>query len=195
MLQTIIQLNFLVMTNSILVHLATGFEEIEAITIIDVLRRANLNVTTVSITGELKVTGAHQIPILADLLFEEANYSEADVIILPGGMPGTTNLQNHLGLRQQITQFNQESKLIAAICAAPMVLGSLGLLEGKKAVCYPGCEANLTGATVLQEPYVVDKNVITGRGVGTALAFSLEIVRLLKGGQLADELRTILVIP
>ncbi len=181
------------MTQSILIHLATGFEEIEAVTIIDVLRRANLTVVTVSVTGNRKVTGAHQIPVEADQLFEEADYSNAAMLILPGGMPGTSNLMNHLGLKEQLKNFNDKKKPIGAICAAPMVLGSLGILKGKKAVCYPGFESKLTGATVSQSPFETDGNITTGRGVGVALDFSLEIVKILKGELLASELRTALV--
>lgn len=183
------------MTKTVLIHLADGFEETEAITIIDVLRRADLNVFTVSISGTLKVTGAHNITVEADQLYDEADYNHSSMIVLPGGMPGTTNLMNHEGLTGQLIKFYEEKKIIAAICAAPMILGSLGFLQGKKAVCYPGFESTLTGATVLQSPFVVDDNIITGRGVGTALDFSLEIVRILKGGLLADQLRTALVIP
>jgi len=183
------------MTKSILIHLATGFEETEAITIIDVLRRAALDVTIVSVTSALKVTGAHNITIEADLLYDEADYSHAVMIILPGGMPGTSNLLNHKGLIGQLIKYNNEKKWISAICAAPMILGALGFLQDKKAVCYPGFESKLTGATVLYSPFVVDENIITGRGVGTALDFSLEIVRILKGATLAAELRSALVIP
>jgi 4-methyl-5(b-hydroxyethyl)-thiazole monophosphate biosynthesis len=182
------------MKTTILIHLATGFEETEAVTIVDVLRRAGLDVTIVSLTSTLKVTGAHNISIEADLLYDEADYTHAKMIILPGGMPGTTNLMNHAGLVGQLKNFNQEEKWIAAICAAPMILGSLGFLQNRKSVCYPGFESNLTGATVVNEPFMVDGHIITGRGVGTALAFSLEIVRQLKGDQLASELRTALVI-
>jgi protein deglycase len=182
------------MKKTILVHLATGFEETEAVTIIDVLRRANLDVSTVSITGTLKVTGAHNISLEADLLYDEVEYDHATMIILPGGMPGTTNLSNHHGLTRQLTLFNQEKRWIGAICAAPIILGSLGFLQGKEAVCYPGCESKLTGAHILQVPAVVDEHIITGRGVGTALDFSLLIVRLLKGDAMAAELRTSLVI-
>jgi len=183
------------MKTSILIHLATGFEETEAVTIIDVLRRANLDVTIVSITGSLAVTGAHNITIDADQLYDEADYTTAAMVILPGGMPGTTNLLNHTGLMGQLKKFYKEKRFIAAICAAPMILGSLGFLQNRKAVCYPGFESKLTGATVLNTPFTVDENIVTGRGVGTALAFSLEIVRLLKGEHLASELRTALVIP
>lgn len=182
------------MSPHILIHLAKGFEEIEAITIIDVLRRAGLDVKTVSVTGTLKVPGAHQIQVEADLLFEEADYNRATMMILPGGMPGTTNLLNHKGLLDKLKVFHDNGKLIGAICAAPMVLGSLGILAGKSAVCYPGFESHLIGATVSKDPFATDGNIVTGRGVGTALGFSLEIVRILKGEKLASDLRTALVL-
>lgn len=182
------------MQSSILIHLATGFEETEAVTIIDVLRRANLDVSIVSITDSLAVTGAHNITFIADQLYDEADYTTAAMIILPGGMPGTTNLMNHTGLMGQLKKFHEEKRFIAAICAAPMILGSLGFLQNRKAVCYPGFESKLTGATVLNAPFVLDGNIVTGRGVGTALDFSLEIVRMLKGELLASELRSALLI-
>lgn len=183
------------MSKDILIHLATGFEEIEAITIIDVLRRANLPVKTVSVTKKLNVIGAHQITLVADQLFEETDYDQAEMIVLPGGMPGTSNLQQHEGLAKKIIQFDRGKKAIAAICAAPSVLGAHGMLEGKKAVCYPGFESKLTGATLLYTPFITDGHITTGRGVGTALEFSLELVRILKGNQLAASLREALVIP
>ena len=183
------------MKKNIFILLAFGFEEIEAVTIIDVLRRAGFNVTTVSTTGFRKVTGAHHISIEADKLFEESNFNGADMIILPGGMPGATNLQAHQGLINQLNAFYEEGKSIGAICAAPMILGSLGFLKGRKAVCYPGFESKLEGATIIDAPFALDGNIITGKGVGTALEFSLEIVRMFKGNQLAQELRSALVIP
>ncbi len=180
----------------IYVHLAEGFEEIEAITIIDVLRRAALNVQTVSVTGEHEVTGAHGVPVKADLLFEKASYDESQMIILPGGMPGSKNLMEHTGLSKQLQQFNREGKMIGAICAAPMVLGNLGLLNGKKAVCYPGFENQLIGASLSTQPSVVDGTIITGRGVGAALDFALNIVKELKDKPTADKLgQALLVYP
>jgi len=163
----------------IAIHLADGFEEIEAISIIDVLRRADLKVSVVSVTGELEVTGAHQITIIADLLFEEVNYEEIDMIVLPGGLPGATNLDAHSGLKEQIKQFNTSNKSLAAICAGPLVFGNLGILNGKKAVCYPGFEKYLKGAEVLSIRVVESENIITGRGVGAALEFALKIVEKL----------------
>lgn len=176
------------------VHLADGFEEIEAVTIIDVLRRAGLNVITVSVTGKLLVAGAHQIEIMADQLFEKVDYSTCTMIILPGGMPGAKNLNAHEGLKNQIVEFHNNGKYLAAICAAPLVFGNLGILKGKRAVCYPGFESYLKEAEVLIQPVITSDNVITGRGVGAALHFSLEIVRLLMGVDVAEKLAVSMLI-
>ena len=164
------------MKKKIAIHLADGFEEIEAISIIDVLRRADIEVIVVSVTGKLEVSGAHHIKILADTLFEEVDYNDLFMIVLPGGMPGAANLDAHVGLKNKIKQFNEQNRPLAAICAAPMVLGNLGILQGKKAVCYPGFEKYLKDAEVLTVPVVESGNVITGRGIGTALEFALLIV-------------------
>jgi 4-methyl-5(b-hydroxyethyl)-thiazole monophosphate biosynthesis len=164
------------MKKIIAVHLADGFEEIEAVTIIDVLRRADLEVSVVSITRKLEVLGAHQLKVIADVLFEDVNYEKVDMIVLPGGMPGATNLDAHPELKEQIKQFNYDNKALAAICAAPLVYGNLGILNAKKAVCYPGFEKYLKGAEVLSIPVVESGNIITGRGVGAALEFALKIV-------------------
>ena len=120
--------------DQITVHLAEGFEEIEAITIIDVLRRAGLNVKTVSVTGKIQVTGSHQIEIRADLLFEEVDYSQGILIILPGGMPGAKHLNEHPGLKSRILEYYNSGKFLAAICAAPMVFGNLGILKKPYAI-------------------------------------------------------------
>lgn len=158
------------------VHLAEGFEEIEAIGIIDVLRRADLDVQVVSVTGNLLVTGAHQVKITADVLFNQVDYDRIDAIVLPGGMPGASNLNAHEGLKAQIEKFDREKKQLAAICAAPLVYGNLGILEGKQVVCYPGFESYLKGADVLSVPVAESGNVITGRGPGAVLRFALKIV-------------------
>ncbi|WP_163713201.1 DJ-1 family glyoxalase III [Mangrovibacterium lignilyticum] len=173
---------------NIAVHLATGFEETEAITIIDVLRRAGLNVQTVSITGNRLVNGAHKVPVAADLLFEELNYDEIDMIILPGGMPGAKNLDAHKGLKEKILTFHEQQKPLGAICAAPLVFGHLNILENKVAVCYPGFESELKGAKIETTPTAVDGHIITGRGVGAALHFALKISELLIGKEKADHL-------
>jgi 4-methyl-5(b-hydroxyethyl)-thiazole monophosphate biosynthesis len=170
------------------VHLATGFEEIEAITIIDVLRRAGLNVIVTSVTGDYLVDGAHYVPVSTDKLFTEVDYDSVDMIVLPGGMPGAENLDRHEGLKSQIRNFHKAGKWLGAICAAPMVLGHLDLLKGKKAVCYPGYEKELKGATIGDTSTVVDGNIVTGRGVGSALNFSLQIVKILESEDKAGEL-------
>jgi len=168
--------NLIVMKKKIAVHLADGFEEIEAVSIIDVLRRADLDVLVVSVTGEIEVTGAHQIKVMADILFEKVDYDDIYMIVLPGGMPGAANLDAHTGLKFQIKKFVAENKQLAAICAAPLVFGNLGILEGRQAVCYPGFEKYLRGAEVLQIPVVESGNITTGRGPGVAIQFALKIV-------------------
>ena len=157
---------------NIAVHLAEGFEEIEAISIIDVLRRASLKVTVVSVTGDLVVTGTHQIQVTADKLFEDVDYSEIEMLVLPGGMPGSANLKAHGGLREQILNFNDNEKPLGAICAAPMVFGGLGLLNNKKATCYPGFEEELHGAVITGNDVEQAGNIITGKGAGVAIEFA-----------------------
>jgi len=174
------------MDKKIAVHLANGFEEIEAISIIDVLRRADLDVVTISVTGKLEVNGAHQIKVLADELFENVDYSRIFMIVLPGGMPGASNLNAHEGLKAQIVKFNEEKKLLAAICAAPLVYGNLGILNGKQAVCYPGFEKYLKGAEILNQPVAESGNVITGRGPGAAIQFALKLVEKLVSVEKAE---------
>jgi protein deglycase len=169
------------------VHLANGFEEIEAITIVDVLRRAEIATLMVSVAGKKEVTGAHGIIVVADLLFEEADYSDAEILILPGGMPGSNNLNAHAGLKKHLSNFHAERKKIAAICAAPLVLGGLKILDGVEAVCFPGFEEKLTGAIVRYEPALKSGNIITGRGPGTALDFALTIVSEINGEEAADK--------
>ena len=170
------------------VHFAEGFEEIEALTIVDVLRRAEIPTDMVSVTGHRQVTGAHGIKIVTDVVFEDVNYDEAAIVILPGGLPGAKNLQDHAGLSKLLEQKAQAEEPIAAICAAPMVLGSLGILEGKDAVCYPGFEDQLKGANVKSSLSLKSGNIITGRGPGASLNFALEIVKELKGEDSANAL-------
>ena len=173
---------------NIAVHLAKGFEEIEAIAIIDVLRRAGLKVTVVSVTGSLQITGSHQIEVMADELFENMEYSSVDMIVLPGGMPGAENLNQHQGLKKQIESFNTQGKLLGAICAAPLVFGQMGILEGKKATCFPGFEKYLKGAEISGEATEVAGNIITGKGAGVAVHFALKIVEMIKGPAVANDL-------
>ncbi|MDD4564731.1 MAG: DJ-1/PfpI family protein [Eubacteriales bacterium] len=172
------------------VHLADGFEEIEALTVVNVLRRAEIPVKTVSVTSEKMVRGAHDITVAADLLFEEADYEKCEMIVLPGGMPGTANLGNHEGLVRQIEAFAAEEKWLAAICAAPSVLGKLSLLKGKCATSYPGFREQMIGVLYAEETVVQDGKFITSRGPATALEFSLKLVEALKNIQVSDAVRT-----
>lgn len=172
------------------VFLAEGLEEIEGLTVVDVLRRAGVEVTTISISEKKEVTGSHNITILSDALFSEADWSGLDGVILPGGMPGTTNLMEHEGVRKVIQKFADQKKLVAAICAAPSVLGQAGLLQGRRATCYPGFEEQLTGAQCCEEQVVRDGNIITSRGMGTAIPFALALTSYFLGQEKADEVKT-----
>jgi len=172
----------------IAVFLAEGLEEIEGLTVVDILRRAEVDVTTVSITEKNEVTGSHNIKIWADKKFEEVTFDELDGVVLPGGMPGTTNLMNHAGVNEVIKSFAAEGKLVSAICAAPSVLGQAGLLEGKKATCYPGFEKQMTGATATTDKVVQDGNIITSRGMGTAIPFALALTAYLLGQEVANKI-------
>lgn len=169
------------------VFLATGFEEVEATGTIDVLRRGGIETTVVSITGNRTVSGAHGIELVAGKLFEEVDFTGADALVLPGGMPGSNNLNAHEPLKRLLKRHFDEDKLVAAICAAPLVLGGLGMLKGKRAICYPGFELELTGAIITDEPAVIDGNVITGKGPGLVFDFALAIVKVLNGKPVAEE--------
>lgn len=158
------------------IFLASGFEIVEALAVVDMLRRANLPITTVSMNGIWDVESSHRITVKADALFEELSYSDAEFLILPGGMPGTKNLRNHDELCNLLKEHAAAGKNLAAICAAPSVLGELGLLEGYDACCYPGFEDKLSGANVKQDSVVVSKNIITARGMGCAVDFGAAIV-------------------
>ncbi|MDR0422627.1 MAG: DJ-1/PfpI family protein [Proteiniphilum sp.] len=169
--------------------LANGFEEIEALATVDILRRARIVVETVSVSDTKTVTGAHSVPVIADKAFQEADFSEVDVLVLPGGMPGAKNLNEHEGLGKLITKFNGEGKRIAAICAAPMVLGTLGLLADRRATCYPGFEDRLAGAQTTGEDVVVDGNITTGKGPGLAFDFALRLVEQIAGPETRREVQ------
>lgn len=173
----------------VLVHLATGFEEIEALTVVDLLRRVDLEVKTVSVTGEQVVEGAHGIKVISDLLFEEADYDVCDMIVLPGGLPGAFGLQDHEGLGEQIKKFAEADKPLAAICAAPLVFGGHGVLNGRKATIYPGMEAHLTGGVAINERVVCDGNLITAQGPSIAIDFAVAIVEFFKGKEVVQDLR------
>ena len=165
--------------------LADGFEEVEALAVVDVLKRAEIEVFMVSVMEEKLVTGAHQINVCADMCFDEADFDKC-------GMPGTLNLKNHKGLIEQIKSFDKSGKKLAAICAAPSILGELGLLNQKRAVCFPGFEDSLKGAILVNKRAVTDGNIFTSKGMGTALDLGLEIVKHVAGSEKSEELaRTI----
>ena len=170
------------------VILADGFEEVEGLTVVDLLRRARIYVDTVSIMEDYTVHGAHGINVQTEDLFEEVNFVESDMIVLPGGMPGTKNLDSHVGVQRVVKDFFQEGKKIGAICAAPTVLSNLGLLKGKRVTCYPGVETDIQGAALTGAPVTVDGNLITSQGVGTAIDFSLKLIEVLVGKEKADEI-------
>ena len=181
------------MKKQVCVFLADGFEEIEGLTVVDLLRRAGIEVTTVSVTDSKTIHGAHGIDVLADKLFEEVDYDAQDMLVLPGGMPGTLNLGAHAGLKEKLAKANAEGKFLAAICAAPSVLGRYGYLIGKKATSYPGFEAKLAGAECVADPVVVDGNVITSRGMGTAIPFSLSLIEQLLDVKTAEKIRKAII--
>lgn len=176
------------MGKQVCVFLADGFEEIEGLTVVDLLRRAGVTVTMVSITGEYTVHGAHGIHVQADKLFGEVDYKNQDMVVLPGGMPGTLHLGEHEGVKQVLGQYSAEGKYIGAICAAPSVLGKYDILKGRKATSYPGFEEALKGATYVYDEVAVDDFVITSRGMGTAIAFSLKLIEKLIDVQKAEEI-------
>ena len=171
------------------IFFGTGYEEIEALTVVDILRRAKEDIVMVSITGERQVTGSHGISVQMDQLLTEVNFKELGGIVLPGGMPGTKNLEACGALMEQVDAFVKEGKLVAAICAAPSILGHRGHLQGKKACIFPGMEEHLSGAQVVTDrPAVTDGNVITGRGMGAASPFGLHILEKLQGRDEAQEM-------
>lgn len=172
----------------VLTILAPGFEEIEAITPINVLDRAQIEVIFVSATNQYEVEGAHKIKIKTDFLLSEVDYQQFDLLFLPGGMPGTLNLSQTPEVQKVVSFFAENNKFIAAICAAPSILGERNLLENHTVTCYPGWENKLHGANITTNNVEVSGNFITGRGVGAALDFALTIVSILKSKELAVEL-------
>jgi protein deglycase len=176
------------------IYLADGFEEIEALTVVDVLRRAGVEVTTVSITSAKEVRGAHDIIVLADKIYDETDNRGADIMILPGGMPGTANLEKHEDLRALIKEFYHNEKYIAAICAAPSILGKMELLESSMATCYPGFEKDLKGAILSDDLVIRHKNIITSQGPGTAMLFALDLAEILVGKEMVEMLKDQMII-
>lgn len=166
----------------------TGTEECEALIVADILRRAKEDLSIISVSGSKTVTGSHNITVIADELIEEHNFEEDDVLVIPGGMPGTNNLEANGYVQAAVDKLNAEGKLICAICAAPKIFGHKGLLAGKKAGIYPGMEDELQGANVSFDEVSVDGNIITSRGLGTAIPFALAILEKIEGRQTAVDM-------
>ncbi|MGI6232351.1 MAG: DJ-1 family glyoxalase III [Prevotella sp.] len=170
--------------------LADGFEEIEALAPVDILRRGGVEVKTVSVMGTDRVRSSHGVTVVADLVFEEAgDFSDADMLLLPGGMPGATNLNAHEGVRNALLRQQKAGKRIGAICAAPMVLGSLGLLKGRRATCSPGFQEYLTGATYTASLFEEDGNIITGEGPAATLPYAYKILSYFIGEKAVADLQ------
>lgn len=175
------------------VFLADGVEEIEALTVVDLCRRGGVELVMVSITGKRQITSSHQVSFLADALFEEIDFDTVDMIVLPGGMPGTKNLEAFGPLMEQVDRFHAQGRYLSAICAAPSIFGHRGFLEGRNACCYPSFEEHLKGARVSHKRVEVCDHFITSRGMGTAIEFGLAIVARMKGQQAADQLKQTIV--
>ena len=174
--------------SKVYVFLAEGFEEFEGLTVVDLLRRAKIETEMVSIMEGKQIKGSHGIKVTAACMFEDVDFSDADLLVLPGGMPGTLNLGNHEGLCELLKKHYGENKMIAAICAAPSVFGQLGFLNGRIATCYPGFERKLEGAIVCATKVSADENVVTAKGMGAAIDFSLKLIELLVSKETADEI-------
>lgn len=172
--------------SEVIVFLADGFEEIEALTVVDVLRRADVSLEMVSIMEQKQVKGAHGICVEADRMFAETESAETKMLVLPGGLLGMQNLEAHEGVRTLIRTFYEEGKNIAAICASPTILGRMGLLEGKRATAYPSMEDGLIGAEVSCEGVVTDGAITTGRGMGVSIDFALRLIEILRDPACAD---------
>ena len=168
------------------IFFATGYEEIEALTVVDILRRAGEEITMVSVTDERSVTSSHGVEVTMDKVLSEVNFDETDVIVLPGGMPGTKNLEACAALMEQVDAFVKADRPVSAICAAPSILGHRGHLKGRQACCFPSFEDHLEGAEVLEEPSVVSGNITTGRGMGAAIPFALAVLERYQGKDAAQ---------
>lgn len=169
--------------------IANGSEEAECLNVVDLLRRAHFDVTLVSVESERGVVSSHNVAIIADKTFGECDFSDGDAFFLPGGMPGTNRLAAHAGLCGLLTSANKAGKRLAAICAAPSVLGRLGLLKGRKATCFPGFESYLEGAKHVSDGVVTDGNITTARGLGFAIDLGLELIALLESRDKSDEIK------
>lgn len=179
--------------SKVCIFFAEGFEEVEALAVSDIMRRAKVETILVSVTGEKMVTSSRKIKIETDQLFEEMDFSEVDMLVLPGGIPGMPNLSACQPLMDLVMKFYKEEKYIAAICASPSIFGKLGLLKGKKATSNPEFMDQLEGALLTTEEVAVDGKVITSRGMGTTIPFALTLVSLLKGNEVSEAVRKAIV--
>ena len=175
--------------SKVYIFFADGFEDIEGLTVVDLMRRAGIDIQTVSIKETREIRTSHGINILTDCTFSECDFSDADMLVIPGGMPGTKNLERSPDVQRAVVFCAENKKYIAAICAAPSILGHLGLLEGKEAVCYPGFEEELRGAVLSAEPVCEDGNMITAKGAGVAVEFGLKLVGIFCGAKTASDLK------
>ena len=173
---------------AIAVFFANGYEEIEALTVVDLTRRSGIETWMVSITDEKKVTGSHGIEVSMDKILKEVDFNDVDMIVLPGGMPGTLNLEACEPLMEKVKEFDKKGNYISAICAAPTIFGHLGILNGKKACCYPSMEDGLTGADVTYDTTVAADHILTSRGMGTAIDFGLQIIARFHGKEAAKDM-------
>lgn len=180
---------------TVLLFLAEGFQETEALAQVTICKRTDIDIRTVSVTGGEMVESSNGVVVRADLVLGKDSLPEADMLVLPGGMPGSTNLYDCLALRQLIAEHHGKGKPLAAICAAPLVLGRMGLLDGCRATCYPGFESELEGATATGANVEVDGLFITGHGPGAALDFGFAIVEYLVGKDEAERVKESMVWP
>jgi len=176
----------------IAVYFAEGYEEIEALSVVDVLRRAAIEVVMVGIGG-IRITSARGITICMDTTIDDLNHEEIDMIVLPGGMPGVSNLENNSLVVQNIKAFKKQGKWLAAICAAPSILGKAGLLIGEKATCYPGYEKYLEQCEYSDEKTVISHKIITSKSAGTALEFAFVVLEVISGKLTADNIKKAMV--
>lgn len=170
------------------IFLADGYEEIEALAVVDIFRRAGICMDMVSISEELLTNGSHKMQVMADKLIKEICFDEYEMLVLPGGLRGMQNLENCEMLMEKVDQFYENGKFVAAICASPSILGRRGILNGKQATVYPGFEEELKGATLVDAGAVRQGNVITGRSMGSAVEFALLLVEALLGSDKAEEI-------
>lgn len=180
----------------IMMFMADGCEEVEALMTVDLIRRAGIALSMVSITGNEMICGSHRIMIKADEMFENADYSDCEMLILPGGGVGTENLKKHPGVTEKLQEFNRNGKMLAAICAAPTALAAAGVMDGKKATCYPGMSEGLTkyGCAYEDVPVVVSENTITGRSLGAAVDFASAIITHFCGSAAAQKVQKAIVV-